>query len=226
MIGKRFIYTILFSAILITAACKKKRIDNNNQNEENFPGHELIAYYPLTSDCKEANGRNNDFDCINVQYDNKGVYLNGVYFFDANGGGSKAEVNISGFDPDNFIIEFEYKAEEDFKPVFVGGVTYRWLYLYIHNGNLRLDILMDNGYFDSKILEHSTPLNTMRKIRIQYKKSENNSIKIYINDTQVQSYQLQAPLDSHGDWKFSSNHYGYGFNFKGYWKNMKFYRPE
>jgi len=224
---KQIVLLIVSIAFLNMSGCKKKKTaSDENQDPNQIPGYELIAYYPFTTDCKEANGKNNDFTCVNVQHGNNGVYLNGVYFYDNNGNGSKAEVNLSGFNPDDFIIEFEYLAEEDFKPVFVGGTSYRWLYLYTYNGNLRLSIFMRNGNFDDQIIETGTPLNTMRKIKIRYKKSDNRSIKVFINDNEIKSYNLPEDLDTRNELIFGSNHFGYGNNFKGYWRNMKFYKAE
>ena len=193
-------------------------------------GYDLLAHYPFQTDATDATGNNADATVVNSPITNGSIYSNGIYY-DASTGqnGSSIVMNgISNFNPDDFIITFEAKlSSNSFNYLFVCGVGYRWLSILADNSNLlRVEYLYganaDFGY-------HTTSLSLLTdqwyQFGIKYSQSDHN-LYIYVDNNLVDTINVPDGFTTNNEFIFSNTHGGYGIAFYGYWRNVKYYKPQ
>ncbi len=204
------LFSLLFSCILSTISA---------QDLSDFA---LIAHYPLTNNsAADATGSYGDMELTNAPFQgSEGVYSNGVYIYSAQPNGCLISTPALNFpDTSNIAFSLEFKAEDTgFSPIIVAGDLYRWLGAFVVSGELQL-LVSDALYNTGQTIQSGQ----WYTLTVAYRQGET---KIYLND-QLALTHNSGPLNYHlnieGDRKISNTHGGFGYAFKGNWRNLKIY---
>ncbi len=224
---KKILYVLIASIILTSVmSCKKK--DKKKSEDQNDPlaAYTLIAHYPFTSDGHEETGTYGDATMFNPVFRDNALYSNGIYYGDdLNNGCEVYTDNISGMNGKHFLVELEFKAEDFERPIIVLGNSVRVFMLYLEqSGKIRVDVLTNDHvkYFRS---QETFQLNQWYKIEFGYDPADK---KVYLWKNGDPDNEMTLPANvtpefNYYEYELVNDHGGYGWAFKGYWKNLKVY---
>ena len=92
-----------------------------------------IAHYPLLSDALDATGLNDPMTLQNAPFQDGGVYCNGIPPSSGEGACLVETPVLAALDFGSFAISLEFKIDQYpdesivYRPVLVGGYSYRWM---------------------------------------------------------------------------------------------------
>ncbi len=182
----------------------------------------LLAHYPLTnSSAADATGNYGDINLTNTSFQgDEGIYVNGVYIGNSDPDASLIATPPIDFpDTANIAFSLEFKTlETDFRPIFIAGDYYRWLGVFIINGEIQLmvsDALYTSG--------HNIQSGQWYNLTLLYSEGET---KLWLDGQLIITHNsgaLNYHLDIPGDRTISNTHGGFGKAFKGYWRHLKIY---
>ncbi|MCF6170445.1 MAG: T9SS type A sorting domain-containing protein [Bacteroidales bacterium] len=187
-----------------------------------FAQTSLLANYPLVSDAADATGNNDDILLRNAPFENGGVYSNGIYYNSDTSGSDIISPLINDFNFDDFTLKLEFRVAEypEFsKPVFIGGMLWRWIGVYLdEQGRLAL---MANDHGDFFQTNTVAGLDSWHSVTLTYNRPL-KQLSLYFNGNLLIE-ELMPLLEHNNDSRFLNAHAGIGFTFKGYWRNLKIY---
>jgi hypothetical protein len=183
----------------------------------------LLAHYPFTSDASDATANFADAQLINAPIQGaEGVYSNGNYIGSDPDSCFVSTPNITSIDTADLAIAIEFKISEYpsiSEPVIIGGSSWRWIGAEIGNTGLLGLVYNGIGTASTEVVS----LNTWHTLVLTY----NNQLaefKLYFNGSEAHS--ATATLDAPPTERDISNtHGGFGFTFKGNFRNLKVYGP-
>ncbi len=186
-------------------------------------GLQLAADYPFATNADEQTGNYQPATTHNATYSGNAVYSNGIY----QGSGNTNYCLIKTDDiqellGDKFIIKLDVKIEENNKPIFVIGDSYRWLTVDIFNNELRVLTYETGNNYGQYNSGFTAQLNTWYSLAVVYE-ATTRKLEFYVNNVKMIDTTIPTELDRHNETALMNTHYGSGKTFKGYWKNLKIY---
>ncbi len=182
----------------------------------------LLANYPLVSDGLDITGNNEEMTLINAPFQNGGVYSNGIYLGNNEDGCEITTPTITDFNFDDFSVRLDFKIEsytEGKKPIIICGPSWRWMGAFTENDKLAL---MLNDMSDYFLTDEVVPLNQWNTLELSYIRNLKMAM-MYLNGKLVSAQQV--PMVEHNlDNRFTNEHGGNGLTFKGYWRDLSFFK--
>jgi hypothetical protein len=175
----------------------------------------LIAYYPLLINGNDELGNNDPMTLTNTEFQNGGIYCNGIYNECV-----AITPSINNFNFNSFIISADFLVTENrTQPVFVCGRGCRWLGYYL-NADGKLYLLFNNNKYLASNVTYS--LNQWHNAQITY---DGTAVNMFLDNILACStnilldYTVCGPYDTN----IGVTNYGSGMGLIGYFKNLKIY---
>lgn len=192
--------------------------------------YELLAHFPFQTDGVDATGNNNDAHLVNATFQNGSVYSNGTYY-DGSAGNTGTYISMNGisnFNPDDFIITFEAKlSDNSYNYIFVCGIGYRWLSFFANNSNeLEMKYLTGvNNDWVSYNTNFTLATDQWYQFGAKYSDTDRN-LHIFVDNNLISTINIPDGISHHNRRNFSNSHGGLSSAYHGYWRNVKYYKPQ
>lgn len=188
---------------------------------QNLDNLTLIAHYPLSSTPNDTTGNHGPMNLVNTQYQDGGIYCNGIYPGGDPNACDAGTPTISYLDFVSMAVSVTFRVDEveERKPVIVGGLSWRWLTLFTD-----VDTTVGfswNGLFETAANSgvRFSP-GTFHEMTTVYDSTENMA-RLYLDGIKVDSQAVT--VQHHNDAQFQISHGGVGRVFKGILKDLKIY---
>lgn len=163
-----------------------------------------------------------DFDSINIDASEDGLYANGQYIYDAEPGGSLMGINsVEAFYTDGWALRMTFRAEKiGYKPLMVIGESWRSMIVGFSRDSL-LTLTVGNGFDESTL-----PIKPAQWYELIITHNRNTGLTaLYINEELYCEVMAQFPIQV-DDSGLSNTHFGIGDAFQGWWKKITIYTKE
>jgi hypothetical protein len=189
----------------------------------------LIANYPLISDCVDKTGLNADMMLQNAPFENGGTYSNGIYDYSSDPNSCIIRSpTMDSLKFKSFSISMDFFASVNrTQPVWVIGRGCRWLGFYLQDDGT-VSLLYNNA--NSLATKTTYSLNVWHNAKISF---DGITVKIFLDSNLAASLDFGTPyveLNYAGcglsDTEIGVTNYSNGDVFKGYVRNLLVYSPQ
>jgi hypothetical protein len=165
-----------------------------------------VLFWGLTLNAQQSNPI---FDDLNIQ---TGYYCDGEYSKSTDYAKYLANLSLS-----NFTISCQFNANESRRHwVFVMGSGYRWLGFLI-NANNQISFTANNQDYTQLTDGVIEPSKWYTATVVH----NNGTTKVFLDDKEIGSYQIEFVVPAGGDNTFTTTNYSNGTAFKGYIRALK-----
>lgn len=182
----------------------------------------LEAEYTFLNSAQDATGTYGEAEVINAPFmDTCGIFSHGGYLFDVVDEDSSfvGTPPIAALQDEQFAVQVEFKVdsiESRSRPVIVVGDGWRYLGLFLWDGAFRV---LHNDALYTPDLEVVPQAGQWHTFTVYYNRGQEASY--YFIDGQQIWARADTLVRPENDLRITNTHAGFGWTFRGYWRNLQ-----